>query len=110
MQFVIKLLIANMIIVFCSQIGRKYPTLAGLIATMPLTGALVLVWLSLDNPGDYQLMRDYARGALWGIVPSVLFFLSAYACFHRTLALAVVVAISFGFWLLGAFVHQWLLR
>ena len=44
---VIKLLISVGVIVFCTQIGRKLPTLAGLIAVMPLTGLIVLLWLCI---------------------------------------------------------------
>ena len=31
MQFIVKLAITNLIIIFCVQVGRKYPSLAGLI-------------------------------------------------------------------------------
>lgn len=110
MRFFIKLLVSVCIIVLCTQVGRKLPTLAGLIAVMPLTGLVVLVWLYLDNPGDFALMSDYTRGALWGIVPSVLFFLVAFLCFRRQLALWVVLCASFAVWLIAAFVHQWLLN
>ena len=78
MRFVIKLLVSMGVIVFCTQIGRKLPTLAGLIAVMPLTGFIVLVWLYLDNPGDFTLLIQYTKGALWGILPSILFFLIAF--------------------------------
>ena len=78
MKFVIKLLISVCVISICAGIARKVPSLAGLIAVMPLTGLIVLVWLYLDNPGNFALMTDYAKGALWGIVPSILFFLVAF--------------------------------
>jgi len=110
MQFFIKLLISIAIIIFCTQIGRKNPSLGGLIATMPLTSAIVLIWLYSDNPGKFGLMEDYTKGALWGIVPSILFFIVAYACFRKHLPLSVVLSASFGIWLIGAFIHQWLLR
>jgi uncharacterized membrane protein (GlpM family) len=110
MRFVVKLLISIAVIVFCTQIGRKLPTLAGLIAVMPLTGLVVLVWLYLDNPGNFGLVSDYCRGALWGIVPSILFFLVAFACFRRQLSLWIVLCASFAVWLLAAFIHQWLLH
>jgi uncharacterized membrane protein (GlpM family) len=110
MQFILKLLISVVIIVVCSQIGRKYPSLGGLIATMPLTGLIVLIWLYTDNPGNFSLMREYTLGALWGIVPSILFFLAAFICFNKHLSLVMVLPISFGIWLIGAFVHQWFLR
>ena len=109
MRFVIKLLISVCVIAFCAQIGRKLPTLAGLIAVMPLTGLIVLVWLYRENPGNFDLMTEYTKGALWGIVPSVLFFLVAFICFRRHLPLWLVLCASFAVWFIGAFVHQWLL-
>jgi uncharacterized membrane protein (GlpM family) len=110
MRFAIKLLISVAIIAFCSQIGRKLPTLAGLIAVMPLTGVIVLVWLHLDNPGNFKLMTDYSKGALWGILPSILFFLVAFVCFRKRLPLSIVLCASFAVWLIAAFIHQWLLN
>ena len=109
MQFFLKLVITNLIIIFCTLIGRRSPTLGGLIATMPLTSLLVLVWLYADNPGDYRLMTDYTRGVLWGIIPTILFFAVVYMCFRRQFALPLVLSAGFGVWLAGALVHQWLL-
>ncbi len=110
MRFVIKLLVSVCVIVFCTQIGRKLPTLAGLIAVMPLTGLIVLIWLSLDNPGNFNLMTDYTKGALWGIVPSMLFFLVAFICFRKQLSLWLVLCAGFAVWFVAAFIHQWLLN
>ena len=110
MNFFVKLLITNAVIVSCVFVGRKHPSLAGLIATMPLTSLLVLVWLHLDNPQDPQLMTGYTRGVLWGIIPTVLFFVVAFFCFRRQLPLSVALGGSFAAWLAGAVVHQWLVR
>ncbi len=110
MRFAIKLLISVCVIAFCAGIGRRLPTLAGLIAVMPLTGLIVLVWLYLDNPGNFNLMTEYTKGALWGIVPSVLFFLVAFVCFHKRLSLPIVLCASFAVWLIAAAVHHLLLR
>jgi uncharacterized membrane protein (GlpM family) len=110
MKFAVKLLISVCVISLCAGIGRKLPTLAGLIAVMPLTGLIVLVWLYLDNPGDFALMTAYTKGVLWGIVPTVLFFLVAFLCFHKHLPLGIVLCAGFAVWLVAAFVHQWLLK
>ena len=110
MRFVIKLLISVCVIAFCAQIGRKLPSLAGLIAVMPLTGLIVLLWLYADHPGDFKLMVDYTRGALWGILPSILFFLVAFVCFRRQLPMWIVLCASFAVWVIAAIVHQLLLN
>ena len=110
MRFVRKLLISVSIIIFCTQIGRKLPTLAGLIAVMPLTGLIVLVWLYTDNPDNFNIVVDYTKGALWGILPSILFFLTAFICFRKHIPLWIVLCASFAIWLIAAFFHQWLLH
>lgn len=109
-MFFVKLLIANIIIVACTLIGKRFPTLAGLIATMPLTSLLVLVWLHTDNPGDLRLMTNYTRGVLWGIIPTILFFAVAWFCFRSRLSLPLTLSASFTVWFAGAAVHQWLVR
>lgn len=109
MRFLIKLAISVSVIVFCTQIARKLPFLAGLIAVMPLTGVIVLLWLYNDNPKNFDILIDYTYGALWGILPSILFFLTAFFCFRKQLSLPIVLAASFIVWLSAGFVHQWLL-
>jgi uncharacterized membrane protein (GlpM family) len=110
MQLLIKVLLSVAVILIATAIGKKMPSTAGLIGVMPLTGALVLVWMYLDNKGDSRIMADFTRGALWGILPSILFFLMAFVCFKKQLSLPIVLTTSFGVWLAGAFVHQWLLK
>ncbi|MRR58769.1 MAG: DUF3147 family protein [Deltaproteobacteria bacterium] len=110
MQFVLKLLLTNVVIIACVLTGKKFPSLAGLIATMPLTSLIVLIWLHSDNPGDYRLLTLYTEGVLWGIIPTILFFAVAYLCFTRQLSLPLTLSAGFGVWLLGALIHQWLLR
>ena len=110
MQFVLKLAVTNLIVIFCAWIGKKSPSLGGLIATMPLTSLLVLLWLYADSPGDYRLMAGYTRGVLWGIIPTILFFAVALLCFRRQMSLPVTLSAGFAVWLAGALVHQWLVR
>jgi len=110
MQIFVKIIISVIIILAATAIGKKVPSLAGLIGVMPLTGALVLVWVYLENKGDTQIMQEFTKGALWGILPSILFFLVALVCFKKLLPLPIVLASSFGIWLAAAFVHQWLLK
>ena len=109
MQFLVRLAISMTVIVFCALIGKERTSLAGLIATMPLTSLIVLVWLYSDDPANHDLMVGYTRAALWGILPSILFFIVAYYCFRKHMPFRIAVPAGFGVWLIGASVHQWLL-
>lgn len=110
MQILLKVILSVAIILVATAIGKKLPSTAGLVGVMPLTGALVLVWMYLENKGDPEIMQDFTRGALWGILPSILFFLVAFFCFKKHLPLPVVLVSSFGVWLGAALVHQWILK
>lgn len=110
MLFLLKLLIANLIIVSCVIMGKRHPALSGLIATMPLTSLVVLLWLWSDSGGDSMLLTRYTVGALWGIIPTILFFAVLYPCFVRGMSFPVALTVGFSAWLAGALVHQWLLR
>lgn len=110
MQLLIKIIISVAIILVATGIAKKFPSLAGLIAVMPLTGALVLVWVYLENSGNPLVMQAFAKGALWGILPSILFFLVAFLCLKKEVSLPLLLAASFGVWLIAAFIHQWLAR
>ena len=109
MQIVIKILLSLLVIVAVAFIGRS-PSLAGLIATMPLAGVLALVWLYTDNRGDNGLITSYTRSALWGVIPSLLFYAAALVCFKRHWPLPAVLGMGFAVWAAAAAVHQWLLR
>ena len=110
MQTLIKAAITLAVILLCTAVGKKLPSLAGLMAVMPLSGSIVLIWLYLDTQGDPAVMQNYTKGTIWGSLPSILFFVVAFFCFKKQLSLPIVLFASFGIWVLGALVHQWLLK
>jgi hypothetical protein len=55
MQILIKVALSVIIILAATAIGKKLPSAAGLIGVMPLTGALVLAWMYLENRGEWEL-------------------------------------------------------
>ena len=106
----VKAVVSMVVILIATGVARRFPSLAGLIGTMPLTGALILAWIYLENNGDQTVMRNYATGALFGIAPSILFFLIAFIGFSKGFPLKVVFSASMAAWLIGASVHQYFLR
>jgi len=109
-QVFIKVALSVVFNLAATAIGKKLPATAGLVGVMPLTGALVLSWMYLESDGDAGIMQQFTKGALWGIVPGILFFVVALICFKRVLPLSIVLVSSFGVWLGAALVHHWLLK
>jgi uncharacterized membrane protein (GlpM family) len=110
MQTLIKAALSLLIIFSAVGIARKLPSAGGLVSVMPLAGALVLVWVYIEHKGDPQIMQTLSKGALWGIVPSIIFYLVAFLCFRRQLSLSVTLLAGFGAWSLAALVHQLVLK
>jgi uncharacterized membrane protein (GlpM family) len=109
-QLIIKTVISLGIILAAITIGKRFPSLAGLISVMPLAGALILVWMYLDTRGDPKIMQQFTKGAIWGILPSILFYCAAFACFKKGFSLPAALAAGFAVWLAGALVHYLLLK
>ncbi len=110
MQTLIKVAVSVGIILLATTIAKRFPSAAGLVGVMPLTGALVLVWVYLENRGDLAVMKHFTEGALWGMLPTVLFFLVAFFCFRKEFALPTVLLFSFAAWFAAACIHQWVLK
>ena len=114
MQILIKIALSIAIILTATGVAKRFPSAAGLIGVMPLTGALVLVWVLVwvyvENQGNPQVMQSFSRGAFWGLLPTLLFFLVAFLCFRKECSLTVVLLASFAAWGAGALLHQWLLK
>ena len=110
MHLVIKIILTLIIIFSVTLIGRKAPTLAGLIAVMPLTGLLAMIWLYMDSRSTSATMQGYAKGAVFGIIPTMLFFIAMWICFTRGTPIKLALLIGFIVWGVAAVVHQLILR
>jgi len=106
MQFAIKLFVTVIIITAAQYIAKTRPSLAGLIAVMPLTGLVVMLWVWQDNSGDAAKMTRYTLGAVWGIIPTILFFAVAYLGFRARWHLSAILGLSGAVWIIAALIHQ----
>ncbi len=108
--FFLKLLISNLVIISCVWLGRRHPPLAGLIATMPLTSLIVLLWLHFDNPREKEALTSYVGGVFFGVVPTLFFFGILWLCLRRGIPLGDALGAGCAVWVGAALLHQFLLR
>lgn len=109
MQLIIKAVLSGCVIALCAVIGKRLPSLGGLIAVMPLTGFFAMLWLYMEKEKKADAMTGYCQGAIWGIIPSILFFITALICFRKELPFWLICVCSFSAWILGAVIHQLIL-
>ena len=74
MQYFIKTIITALIVVGISEIGKKFSPIAAILASLPLTSILAMIWLYSDTK-DVQKVIDLSSNIFWAVLPSLIFFL-----------------------------------
>jgi uncharacterized membrane protein (GlpM family) len=110
MRFLIKIAVTLVLIVTASTFARRHPTLGGLVAAMPLTTLITLLWIYSDHPNDNTIIVEFTRGVLWGIIPTILFFGVLLICFKKRLPLGASMSMAFAIWASAAALHQFILN
>src|SRR5215469_12825782 len=70
----VKVLITAILVVAISEIAKRSSIAGALLASLPLTSLLALIWLYRDT-GDAMQAANLARGIFWLVLPSLAFFL-----------------------------------
>lgn len=74
MPFLVKVVLSALIIAAVSELGKRFTLLGAILASLPLTSILALVWLYLDTR-ETKPVIDLSVGIFWAVLPSLLFFM-----------------------------------
>jgi hypothetical protein len=74
LALVVKFVLTAVIIVAVSELGKRSTLAGALLASLPLTSLLALIWLHHDT-GDAAQAAALARGIFWLVLPSLAFFI-----------------------------------
>jgi hypothetical protein len=95
LYLVIKAAISGVIVALVSEIARRHPGWGGLVASLPLTSLLAMVWLWRDS-SDSLKVAELASSTFWFILPSLPLFVVLPMLLRSGLAfwaaMAIVVA------------------
>jgi hypothetical protein len=70
-----KALLSGALIVAISEIGKRLPALAALVASLPLVSVLGMILLWRERP-DAENMAIHAEATFWYVLPSLPMFLA----------------------------------
>ena len=71
---IIKTVLTAVIIVAVSEIGKRHTAFAAMLAALPLTSLLAMIWLYADTK-DAGRIADLSVAIFWLVLPTLLFFL-----------------------------------
>ena len=109
MQFFIKTIVSALIIATVSTLGKKFPTFAAIIASLPLTSMLAIIWLFRDTQ-DVQKVIDLSTSILWIIIPSLIFFIALVYLLKQDIKFYWAMLISTIVMIIGYNIYIFLLR
>jgi hypothetical protein len=69
----IKAALSGVIVAAVSEVARRYPGWGGLLASLPLTSLLAVLWLWRDS-SDPERVAELVGSTLWFILPSLPMF------------------------------------
>jgi len=72
--FVIKVLLSSVIIGLISEVSKKSTLWGSILASVPLTSVLAIIWLYQDTK-DKAGIIDLSYNIFWLVLPSLAFFI-----------------------------------
>jgi hypothetical protein len=73
LYLIIKAAVSGVLIALISEIARRSPGWGGLLASLPLTSLLAMIWLWRDTSDPLQV-ADLAASTIWFFLPSLPLF------------------------------------
>ncbi|MCX7288505.1 MAG: DUF3147 family protein [Rhodobacterales bacterium] len=73
-HFAVKAILSGLLIAAISEIARRSPGFAALVASLPLVSILGMIWLWRDT-GDTGRLAAHAEATFWYVLPSLPMFL-----------------------------------
>ena len=96
----LKILLTALLIAGISEVAKRFTAVAAILAALPVTSVLAMVWLYADTK-DAKKVTDLSYGIFWAVLPSLVFFivlpwlLKAGMKFYPALLLACLAMVMF---------------
>jgi len=72
--YIVKLIVSAGIIVLISELSKKLPLLASLVASLPLVSVLGMIWMYGEKV-EIEKIAAHSVGTFWYVLPSLPMFL-----------------------------------
>jgi hypothetical protein len=72
--FLFKAVVSGLLIAAISEIARKSPAVAALVASLPLISVIGMIWIWRGSADPEQIAR-HAQATFWYVLPSLPMFL-----------------------------------
>lgn len=75
LYYLVKLLITALLIVIISEVSKRSSLVGAVLASVPLTSVLAMLWLYVDTR-DTSKISELASSIFWLVLPSLALFIA----------------------------------
>lgn len=109
LQALVKVLLTSVVVVAVAEAGKRSSLLGALLASLPLTSLLAMVWLYADTR-DSEKIASLSTGIFWLVLPSLILFVALPLLLRRGLTFVPSLAVACGLTVAAYFVMLALLK
>lgn len=74
MYFLLKVFLSAVLIASISEVSKKISILGAILASVPLTSVLAIIWMYQENK-DTKAISELSIDIFWLVIPSLSFFI-----------------------------------
>ncbi len=93
LYYIAKVLISALVIVAVSEIAKRSSLFGALIAALPLTSLLAIIWMRLERV-ETEKITELSQSVFWLVLPSLLLFVLFPALVNRGMHFWLSLSIS----------------
>lgn len=92
-QYVLKIIMTAIIVVAISEFAKRSSLFGALIASLPLTSLLAMIWLYYET-GDTAKIAALTSSIFWFVLPSLVLFVALPILLHKAVPFWPALGIS----------------
>jgi hypothetical protein len=93
--YIIKIALTAVLVVLISEISKRSSFIGAVLASVPLTSVLAMLWLYLDT-GDVAKVSALAGSVFWLVLPSLALFVALPILLAQGVNFYLSLAVSIG--------------
>jgi len=106
--YIMKIAMSAIVIVSISEIAKRSTWFGALIAALPLTSLLAILWMHVEKV-EIEKIAQLSRSIFWLVLPSLAFFLAFPYLLHRGFHFWASLGLSMTLTILLYFIMVWIL-
>ena len=109
MYYLIKIVLSAVILVTVSEVAKRSSVFGALIASLPLTSLLAIIWMRFDKVETAKISA-LSHSIFYLVIPSLFFFLLFPVFLNRGINFWISMSMAVAITILLYFIMLWVLR